>query len=810
MSTFSNSEGQASVLIVDDVQANLVVLQMLLQRAGYQVYAAENGKLAMETLRQESVQLIISDILMPVMDGYELCRQCKLDEALSCIPFIFYTATYTGEDDRAFGLSLGAARFIIKPAEHKALLSEIAEVLGEARERTIPTGVESPQLSETVYERGHNIRLVHKLEQKVEQLERERRALKQSEAKYRTLFDASSDGIMLLDEDGFIDCNRAAMQMFGCVARDAFLGKHPAALSPPKQAGGRDSQQLADEHINTAFVHGSDRFEWLHRRADGSLFPADIWLTAMKLDGKPVLQAIARDISQQKQHEDQLRKLSCCVEQSGEAMLITDRQGNIEYVNPSFTRLTGYQESEVLGKKPNILNSGKQGADFYSEMWQTITAGKSWQGKVIDRRKDGSFYPSFLTISPIHDQSDSPDTFTHFVGVQSDLTQIEEAEARFQQAQKMEAIGTLVGGIAHDFNNILAGITGNIYLAKDEAHELPEAVQMLDNADVLAFRAAEMIGQLLTFSRKSTVDMQAMPLTSFLKESMKLLSVSVPENIGVELHICDDELTIYGDSTQIHQMLMNLVNNGRDAIEGVDNPLISICLESFDADEAFVRQRPWHINARHFAHICVSDNGCGVPGDQIEHLFEPFFTTKEQGKGTGLGLAMVYGAVKGHQGFVEVESEPGQGTSFHIYLPKLETPAVADTVVSGEAMQGKSECILLVDDDQSILEISSDVLISLGYRVLTASNGQEAVDLFKAQPDSIDLVLLDVVMPVMGGVAAYKRMREIKPDIKVMFCTGYDKEQSLTGNLDIANADILSKPFSIAAMSQSIRNKLDT
>ena len=570
--------------------------------------------------------------------------------------------------------SLEAGGYMVRCA------ANIREVL-DARGNHAVNVSAMPQKKAEELELMHGRTVSRKLDEKVWELERERRALKQSEAKYRALFDASNDGIMLLDEDGFIDCNPAALEMFGCAARDAFLDKHPAVFSPPTQAGGMDSQQLADEHIKSAFLQGSDRFEWQHSRVDGSVFPADICLTAMELDGKPVLQAIVRDISQQKQYEDEdeLRKLSCCVEQSGEAMLITDRQGNIEYVNPSFTQLTGYLPEEVMGKKSNILSIDNQGAGFYREMWQTILAGRPWQGKVTDKRKDDSVYPALLTISPIHDQSESPELFTHFVSIQSDLTEIEEVEARFQQAQKMEAIGTLVGEIAHDFNNMLAGITGNIYLAKEKAHTLPAAVQMLDHAETLAFRAAEMVGQLLVFSRKSAVDMQPIPLTSYLKESMKLLSVSIPESIRIELQISDDELNVCGDSTQIHQMLMNLINNGRDALEDIKNPLLSISLELFTADESFVRQRPWQIDARRFAHIRVSDNGCGVPAEQIGHLFEPFFTTKEQSKGTGLGLAMVYGAVKNHRGFVEVESKQGKGTSFHLYLPLLEATAVACT-----------------------------------------------------------------------------------------------------------------------------------
>ncbi|MDQ6965456.1 MAG: response regulator [Mariprofundaceae bacterium] len=793
------------ILIAEDFEDTRMILRAMMENSGYIVTCANNGREALAQARADMPDLIISDILMPEMDGFDLCRAIKTDETLRHIPFIFYTATYIEDADRELAMAAGASRFIIKPVDSQTFLANVQEELDAYYEQRMQVP-EAPLKGDDELELMHERALSRKLDEKVWQLERERRALVLSETKYRTLFEASGDAIILLDEQVFIDCNPAALTMFGCSTRDDFLGKHPAAWSPRLQPGDIQSQQLADEHISRALAQGSNRFEWLHRRLDDSEFPAEVSLTTMELDGNTVLQAIVRDISERKSYEDQLRKLSCCVEQSGEAILITDRQGTIEYVNPSFTRLTGYLSQEAIGQNPNILNSGNHDSAFYQQMWQTITAGRAWQGKVIDRRKDGSFYPSFLTISPIHDQSDSDAPFTHFVGIQSDLTQIEDVEARFQQAQKMEAVGTLVGGIAHDFNNVLAGITGNIYLAKAVVHTVPEAISMLDDAEALGFRAADMISRLLAFSRKSAISMKAIPLTAYLKETMKLLSVSVPESIRLDLHICSDDMQVYGDSTQIHQMLMNLINNASDALEDVESPTISISLEAFTADEAFVSERTYHINGRDFALISVSDNGCGVQADQIGHLFEPFFTTKELGKGTGLGLAMVYGAVKSHHGFVEVESDPGKGTRFHVYLPILATQAVADVKQSRSPVDGKGECILLVDDEKTILEVNRDVLIRLGYKVLTAANGQEAVALFNAQAESIDLVILDVIMPVMGGLSAYHQMRRIAPDIRVLFSTGYDREQSLA---DIANEDILSKPISIAEMSHAIRRKLD-
>jgi len=243
-------------------------------------------------------------------------------------------------------------------------------------------------------------------------------------------------------------------------------------------------------------------------------------------------------------------------------------------------------------------------------------------------------------------------------------------EEKRLQAQKMEALGTLVGGIAHDFNNMLAGITGNLYLAKQKLRNHPEAIGNLDNIEKLSRRAADMIQQLLAFARKSMVNMKETPLVPFVKESIKFLRTSVPESIHLHQYICSDALTVRADATQIHQVLMNLVNNACDATQGVDEPRIFIRLKAFETDEAFMKRHTYFKPGR-YAHLSVEDNGYGIPETQIKTVFEPFFTTKAVGKGTGLGLSMVFGAIKTHHGFIDVESVEGEGATFHIYIPLL-------------------------------------------------------------------------------------------------------------------------------------------
>jgi len=503
------------------------------------------------------------------------------------------------------------------------------------------------------------------------QLTASRQALKKSEALHRGILINAFDAIIIADPTGVIlEANPAAAEIFGYPQED-WNGLKITTLIP-------EYLRRKHEHGFHHFIETGERniigqcveIEALHR--DGHVFPIELAISALEHDQYKVMATI-RDITTRKQADALVRKLSSAIEQTGESILITDSNGIIEYVNPAFTRITGYSSEEAMGQTPRLLKSGNQGATFYEAMWKTIRDGKVWHGKVIDKRKDGSFYPAMLTISPIFNESGDA---VYLVGTQSDLSNLENMEQQFYQAQKMEAVGTMVGGIAHNFNNMLAGMAGNLYLAKKKVQAQPDVVEKLDNVEELSRHAAEMIAQLLAFARKGVVSMKAMPLTPFINETLKLMRTSVPENIAVHQNMCADDLQITGDPTQLHQVLANLVNNACDAVEGVHEPCITIRLESFHTDEAFIESRPYFKRGA-YADLSVADNGMGIPEAQIAHLFEPFFTTKDQSKGTGLGLAMVYGAIKSHHGFIEVESTPGQGATFHLYVPLLELKEIA-------------------------------------------------------------------------------------------------------------------------------------
>ncbi|MDX8381173.1 MAG: response regulator [Ghiorsea sp.] len=393
------------------------------------------------------------------------------------------------------------------------------------------------------------------------------------------------------------------------------------------------------------------------------------------------------------------------------------------------------------------------------------------------------------------------------IGMSRDITAYKALEVQFHQAQKMESIGTLVGGIAHEFNNTLAAIVGRLYLAKNGSLNNINVMRHLDNISLLSDRAAEMIQQLLAFSRKGSVQKKVFDLQGFLKETFKLHKFSISENITIETHFSDEVLPIHGDCTQLQQILINLLHNARDAVENVKSPRITITMETYEADHSFSQLHKC-LEGEYFGHLTVEDNGSGISKQDKEKVFEPFFTTKEVGKGTGLGLSMAYGAIQTHHGFVDIDSELNQGTSMHIYVPLSDERHLADKKSNQTQLKlGGGECILLVDDEAEIRKTGCEVLESLGYKVLVASNGIEAVATFIDHKDTIDLTLLDVVMPDMSGFEASISIKSHRPDAKIIFCTGYDKEHVLEGK-SIGNASVITKPYRIEELSKTIKETL--
>jgi len=400
--------------------------------------------------------------------------------------------------------------------------------------------------------------------------------------------------------------------------------------------------------------------------------------------------------------------------------------------------------------------------------------------------------------------------FLNLEKVSEQTSALIKANDQLRHAQKMEAIGTLVGGVAHDFNNTLAAITGNIYLTREGVAHLPATLKKLDAIEALAFRSAEIVKQLLAFSRKGIVNMQPLELSSFLSETIKLHGVILPENI--EFHheqVGPQKINIRADANQLEQVILNLLSNARDAVNGVNKPKISLHLEKWIADKVF-RERHPEIRGSEFARISVIDNGCGIDEECIEHMFEPFYTTKGVNEGTGLGLSMAYGALQSHGGTILVESELGKGSNIQLYLPLLKNAELPEITKPNEitANQSSTATVLLADDDEAVLATIETILKRLGHKVITAKDGLMAVESYKANSAEIDLIILDIVMPNMGGIEAYKEIKKTGSPACVIFMTGYDPDQK-PGVEGAIPEKVIMKPFNVAEFSRLIQSTLE-
>jgi PAS domain S-box-containing protein len=497
--------------------------------------------------------------------------------------------------------------------------------------------------------------------------------------------------------------------------------------------------------------------------------------------------------------EEQIRILSRAIEHGPAGIIITDADGKIEYVNPKFVDVTGYSAGEAVGQNPRILKSGETPPSVYKDLWETVTAGGEWHGEFHNRRKNGELFWEFASISGIRDESGA---ITHFVAVKEDITARKRMENELLRAQRIESIGTLASGVAHDFNNILSPILMSVPVL-DEALAGTRFESVASTIQQCAERGAAIVKQVLTFARGIEGVRVLVQVRHLVCDMEKIAGGTFPRSITVRNMAAQDLWPVIGDATQIHQVLLNLCVNARDAMP--DGGTLTINAGNLQIDENFAAMSPEARPGPHLM-IAVSDTGCGIPAKIMEKIFDPFFTTKEVGKGTGLGLSSVVSIVKGHGGFLTVESQPGKGSTFKLFLPaEPDATAASEAAPKAKAPSGNGELLLFVDDESSIRSISQAMLQAHGYRVLLASDGTEALAAFAQQSGEIAMVVTDIAMPFMDGVALIRALRKMKPGIPVIISTGHGEKARVSG---LQVSAFLNKPYDAGTLLRALHAAL--
>ncbi len=614
------------------------------------------------------------------------------------------------------------------------------------------------------------------------------------------VLDQISDRVTVTDLKGVITyVNEAEVKALG-YSRDELIG-----VSTEKFGEDRERGAIQREIIEKTLSEGRWRGEVVNFAADGSEIVMDCRTRVVRdTDGTPLaLSGIATDITERRRVDADRERLTTAIEQAGEAVVITDKKGIIQYINPAFERITGYAREEVLGQNPRILKSGQQDQVFYQTLWGIILRGDTWRGKMVNKKKNGTLYTEEAVISPV---TDTQGRIAHFVAVKKDVTRELALKNQLHQAQKVESIGRLAGGVAHDLNNLLSPILGYAEMLREDLAAEDTKLESVDEILNAGMKARDLVRQLLAFSRKQTLELKRIEINTVLKNFRKLLRRTIREDIAIKYNLEPAPLPVMADVNQMEQVIMNLAVNAADAMP--TGGFLTIETARAALDEEYAGMRPG-VKPGDYLLLAVSDTGCGMDDYTRENIFEPFFSTKGE-QGTGLGLATVYGIIKQHNGNIWVYSEPDKGTTFKVYLPLAGDADVPSKALTKPTKNLKgSEWVLLVEDDDQVRHLANAILNRQGYRVILAKGGTEAIKALEQHDGPLHLLLTDVVMPGMNGKELFEKLSKGYPDLKVLYMSGYTTNVIAHRGILDEGIQLIQKPFAVKALAAKVREVLD-
>jgi len=746
------------VLLVEDDQDDVLLIRSVLRRSSASIALQPVSRLsdALEAVRQSPPDVVLLDLNLP--DSTGLATLEAIRRADGNLPVVILT----GNGDQSLALRAvraGAQDYLVKGPLDPELLT-----------RTLLYAIERQQ--------------VH-------------RALAEQDALARTVFEQVAESIVLVDMASrrVLDANLAFAQLLGYAAAelcqltlDDFVVLEPGGIE----------MELAGP-----FPAGRPiRAERWYRHREGHLVLVETSVSPLRLGRRQVACVAVRDVTARRAADETRRRLAAAMAAAAEAVLITDADGVIRYVNRAFEDLTGYRAEEVLGQTPRVLKSGQHPPVFYERLWRTLRAGEVWRGQVTNRRADGKLYTARATIAPVRDEEGR---ITEFVAFQQDITGELDLQTRLARSQTLQALGELSTGIAHDFNNILmAMLSFADLLGGDIPADDPRAVAVTEVRKA-AHRGADLVKQLLAFSRQQVGAPMAIDLNMAIHDLGNLLRRTLGEDVVLEVSLASDLHDVLFNPVQLQQVLMNLAVNARDAMPR--GGVLRFTTRN-DEDEAVL--------------LLITDTGCGIAPDVLGRIFEPYFTTKSTGQGTGLGLATVYNLVEQAGGRVSVDSAVGRGTTFRLRLPAwrdgldiapagapaLGEPAAARSLPVGPPPEGQGETLLLVEDEDGVRLALEAILTRHGYRVLAASHARAALSLAANHVGPIHLLVTDLVLPGMSGSRLAAQLRERRPDLRVLFMTGYADHLAHTATA--SGTPWLAKPASSEVLLTKLREVLTT